>query len=640
MPRTVPSPPPIPNLATVLTTQTVDKLKWYAAGLPGHIPTRKPELVDHIASTLTDARVVKLIYSQLTENQQNALAEIIHRYNGKYEELPITARYPGTRLANTNADRYSYSFGYSSRKQSDAPTNFELFFFYQYSYSQNWFIPADLLEVVREIAAPPQPMKITGKQAIPILEYRDRATGVKRGIEQFESRAEATIFTDLAATLAFIADGKVTVGVNTHLPTLPTVRTLKGKLLVPDLFLDADYNRAEDAMRTQALIVIVQAAHWAAAAGSSSKLQLTRAGSEVLARGISAPHIREAWAKWLKSNLLDELSRITNIKGQQANATRLNKPALRHEAIDKALRALPLDKWVTIDEFTRYIRGENLLPDIEISHPTGLYVGSSYYGGLYSSREYWDVVIGSYVRAVIMEYVATLGIVEIAYTKPEYKTRNFDNAVELNYLEADYLSRYDGLIALKLTSLGAYALGIAGSYDPGTALKQPESKTQGGPVLRVLPTLDIVILDASRLMPHHKMLLERIGTAQSDHVYRLNRDVILESVGKVIKLDQVKLFLAEKSGITPDALPNTVLTFFDDVHKRSTTLREGDRLLVFESDDPYLLTELSAAPGLKGIAQLGKIGTQNVLFIPESHEKEVRKQIKKLGYAALKKISQ
>ena len=261
-----------------------------------------------------------------------------------------------------------------------------------------------------------------------------------------------------------------------------------------------------------------------------------------------------------------------------------------------------------------------------------------YYGGLYDRRQYWDIVIGSYIRVVLMEYVATFGIIEIAYTKPEYGTRNFDELGDLDY--ADFISRYDGLIALKLTPLGAYALGLSDSYVPGANLEKNEVKPGDTPVLRVLPTLDIVILDAGRLMPHEKMLLERIAAPQSDHVYRLSRDVILESVGKVVQLDQVKIFLADKSGITPEKLPNTVLTFFDDVEKRSTILREGDRMLVFESDDPYLLAELSKAPGIRGVAQLGKIGKQDVLFIPESHEREARKQIKKLGYAAQRKVPQ
>ena len=636
MPRTTAPPPPIPNIYQSLSSLTVEKLKWYASGLSGRAPDRKHELVDHIAAALTNTELVKALFAKLTANQQKALAEVAHHHGGRYEELAIPAKYPGVKLGKSTSERYSYSFGFGSSKRTTPPLPFELFFYY--SYGQDWYIPSDVAEIVRLITKPEPPMKMTSTQAVPILNYKDPATGKNQGIEQLLSRAESSVFTDLAATLSLVADGKATIGVSTRLPSLPTVRALKSQLLVPDLFMDKDYTRADDAMRTQALIVLVQAANWASSPGGGSKLQLTRAGSDVLARGIGAPQVREAWAKWLKSNLLDELSRVSAIKGQQSNATRLNKPALRHEAIDQTLRFLPVDKWVEIDEFTRFIKSENLIPDIELSRPTGLYVGSSYYGGLYDRRQYWDIVIGSYIRVVLMEYVATLGIIEIAYTKPEYGTRNFDELGDLDY--ADFISRYDGLIALKLTPLGAYALGLSDSYVPSPNLEKNELRHGDAPVLRVLPTLDIVVLDAGRLMPHEKMLLERIAAPQSDHVYRLSRDVILESVGKVVQLDQVKIFLADKSGITPEKLPNTVLTFFDDVEKRSTILREGDRLIVFESDDPYLLAELSKAPGIRGVAQLGKIGKQDVLFIPESHEREARKQIKKLGYAAQKKILQ
>ncbi|MEO5953809.1 MAG: hypothetical protein ABIQ44_15205 [Chloroflexia bacterium] len=637
MPRISAPPPPIPKLYPTLASLGVEKLKWYASILPGRAPSRKPELVEHIADTLTNPEIVKRIVANLTRSQQRALGEIAHRYNGRFDELAISAKYPGVSIQKTGSERYSYSLGYGASKQTAAPRPFDLFFYY--NYTLDWYIPSDLSEILQLITNPEPPMKIGSKQEIPILEYRDRTSGQKMGIEQFESRAEESVFTDLAATLSLVEDGKVSIGVSTHLPSLPTVRALRNQLLVADLFTDKEYARSEDAMRTQALVVIVQAAHWASSPGGGSKLQLTRAGSDVLAREIGAPQVREAWARWVKSNLLDELSRVGNIKGQQSNATRLNKPALRHEAIEQALRVLPVEKWVEIDEFTRYIRGENVLPEIELSHPTGLYVGSSYYGGLYEKRQYWDIVIGSYVRAVIMEYVASLGMVEIAYTKPEYGTRTFDEQTGSDFSDYDYISRYDGLIALKLTPLGAYVLGLSGSYVEAERPKGSAGKIEMVPVLRVLPTLDIVILDASRLMPHEKMLLERVAAVQSDHVYRLSRDVMLESIGKVVKLDAVKSFLAEKSGIAPEGLPNTVLTFFDDVERRSTILREGERLIVFESDDPYLLAELSKAPGIRGVAQLGKIGAQDVLFVPESHEREARKQIKKLGYAAQKKIT-
>jgi hypothetical protein len=71
-------------------------------------------------------------------------------------------------------------------------------------------------------------------------------------------------------------------------------------------------------------------------------------------------------------------------------------------------------------------------------------------------------VVGSYLRALLFEYAATLGMIEIAYTRPEETPHSFGDAYGLD--EFEYLSRYDGLLGLRLTGLGAYALGLTDAY--------------------------------------------------------------------------------------------------------------------------------------------------------------------------------
>src|SRR5262249_54556168 len=216
---------------------------------------------------------------------------------------------------------------------------------------------------------------------------------------------------------------------------------------------------------------------------SGNKLELTKAGQALLGAPLGPPQIREAWERWLKSDLLDELSRIRNIKGQQAKGTRLTKPAERRTQLAAVLRICPAGRWVTMDELLRYMRAESLLPAIERNNPSRLGIGaySSYYDdGLgYSGANYWDVITGTYLRAILWEYVATLGLIEIAYTWPEETPHDFG---DLYYLDADYLSRYDGLLALRLTNLGAYVLGLADTYTPPAAVAET-----GASILRVLP---------------------------------------------------------------------------------------------------------------------------------------------------------
>jgi len=139
-----------------------------------------------------------------------------------------------------------------------------------------------------------------------------------------------------------------------------------------------------------------------------------------------------------------------------------------------------------------------------------------------------------------------------------------------------------------------------------------------------------VITDAGRLAPNERALLERIAAPQSQDVYRLNREQLLEAANSGLDLPQIKQFLAAKSGQAE--FPQIVRVFFEDLEKRLGALRELGTMLVLEGDDHYVLTELSNNPALRAQIQLGTIGDQTVLLIPEQHEASVRKQLKKLGY--------
>jgi hypothetical protein len=151
-------------------------------------------------------------------------------------------------------------------------------------------------------------------------------------------------------------------------------------------------------------------------------------------------------------------------------------------------------------------------------------------------------------------------------------------------------------------------------------------------VLKVLPNLDIVITDAAAVLPNDRALLERIATGQSQDVYRLSRDQLLEAAGSGLDLAQVQAFLAAKSGQPAEAFPQIVRVFFEDLEKRLGALRETGRTIVIEGDDPYLLTELANSAGLRSLVRLATIGERSVLLVPEDQEAAVRRAFKKLGY--------
>lgn len=626
MPQAQATPTPtLPTLVESLYSLTVDALKWYASRLPGKAPTRKAELIDAIVALLTDPTELGTLWQQLTPLQQQVVGEIVHRQQGIYDSVVITAKYRGAsapRLPHYSSYGYS-SFGYGRKREE--PGAFDLLFCYLYDLGV--YIARDVAALLRPLAPAPPPTTMPSHDDPPV-ELAAKGKRWRSETPQVTiTENEVAIFHDLTAALYLIHEGKATVGAATKLPTLATLRQLRQRLLAGDYFAD-DYQRADEAIRPFALLLIVQAAKWAAPDPSKgTKLTLTKAGQALLTGQLGAKQIRQAWEAWLKNTLLDELSRVKAIKGQQSRSARLTKPAERRATLNAVLAACPVNRWVVLDDFFRYMRAERQAPTIERADYSSLYIGwSAEYGSLeYTGQGYWEAVIGTYLRAVLWEYAATLGLIEIAYTHPEESPRSFDDLYGMD--DEPYLSRYDGLLGLRLTPLGAYALGLTDDYTP------PESRANAAqPVLALLPNLDVVITDARRITPNDRAFLERLGPPQSQDVYRLGREQLLELIETGLSLQQIQTFLSNKTGQPAADFPQPVRVFFADLEQRLGRLHGGARMIVLQSADPYLLTELAHDSTLKTVVQLGTIGEETVLLVPEAQEATVRRQLKRLGY--------
>ncbi|MEV6296152.1 hypothetical protein AB0M41_38300 [Streptomyces sp. NPDC051896] len=77
---------------------------------------------------------------------------------------------------------------------------------------------------------------------------------------------------------------------------------------------------------------------------------------------------------------------------------------------------------------------------------------------------------------------------ESEYIDPDGARDDFRHVWGADWLQR--LSRYDGLLAIRLNSLGAYAPGRTDAYRPG-----PEPAAGARSPVRVLPNFDIVALD-------------------------------------------------------------------------------------------------------------------------------------------------
>lgn len=94
-----------------------------------------------------------------------------------------------------------------------------------------------------------------------------------------------------------------------------------------------------------------------------------------------------------------------------------------------------------------------------------LYICDPNYGSLlYGGSQLWNLLQLRYLLCVLFEYCATLGMIDVAYRTPHDARADFVDLWGID--DMTFLSRYDGLMYFRLTALGAYCLGVSGSYTP------------------------------------------------------------------------------------------------------------------------------------------------------------------------------
>jgi hypothetical protein len=177
-------------------------------------------------------------------------------------------------------------------------------------------------------------------------------------------------------------------------------------------------------------------------------MQLTPRGRAILARAPSDAFTL-LWSRWLASAPIDELSRIEHIRSQSRPNT-LAAASRRRQAVGRALAALPPGKCVQIDELFASMQLDE--PPLRVARNDSsiwhLYIAEPRYGSLgYRGFHDWPLLEGRYTLCVLFEYAATLGLIDVTYTDPAGARDDFRGNWGTDDL--DYLSRYDGLTAIR-----------------------------------------------------------------------------------------------------------------------------------------------------------------------------------------------
>jgi hypothetical protein len=418
---------------------------------------------------------------------------------------------------------------------------------------------------------------------------------------------ESEALTNVAALLQLCAAGKLRCSEKTHRPSAVTVRTVAGALVAGDFY-------ADEPIASFAWPLLLQAGGLARLNGT--RLTLTAKGRKALDQP-AHDVIRGLWERWPRHAPIDELSRVEQIKGQKAGAA-VSAAGPRRQAVAAALALCSPDEWIAVDDLFAAMRRNSLSPTVARSERGlwKLYLGDPEYGSLgYAGFHDWPILEGRYTLAVLFEYAATLGLLDVDYLPPAHARDDFRHLWGADWIDA--LSRYDGLLAVRLTPLGAYAAGSTTTYVP----PEPAAADRA---LQVLANHDIVA--RADLTSPERLVLDAFAARTSDRVWTVTRASLLAAVDAGRAPGELGRFLDERA---VHAVPATVGTLLADVEARADQVRDLGARRVLECADAGIATLLAQDRSMRGLGT--RLGERHLMLDPAGEQK-ARAALRKLGY--------
>jgi len=416
--------------------------------------------------------------------------------------------------------------------------------------------------------------------------------------------------------LRTIEQERIQVSEKTALPSTASLRLLVEKLVGGDFFpwiaKKNSWEQEIGPIKAFAWPLLLQAG--GLASRSAGRLILSPAGVKALSAS-PADAVKGLWRKWQKTTLIDEFNRVDDIKGQHAKGRVMTAVAPRRQTIEAALQACPVGRWVAFDDFSRYLRAADHL--FAVTHdPWKLYLGDRQYGSLgYDGFGGWNILQDRYMMALLFEYAATLGIVDIAYVDPANARSDFRGLWGTDDLA--YLSRYDGIQHFRLTALGAYVLGLEVSYQPVIVPSNVR--------LSVMPSLLVKIV-GGELVPEDTLRMEIWAKQIEPGCWQLDREKTLSAIEKGYDLEEFKQFLEAHDDMP---LPEPVDALFRHCVRYGKALKLTGPAVLIECQDQKTADAIGSYKETASLCL--RVGTKS-LVVRNDHLEKFRERIHLLGF--------
>jgi len=581
-------------LNEVLVRLTVDQLKSLMRWLPNTTPTgKKDQLIGQILKSL-EGDGLRALWDRLDDTQRMAVAEAAYAGHGRFDRKRFRAKYG--RLPDFAVDEGGRRYSYRGQ-----PTALGLFLYYE---AGCYSLPFELGERLRGFVPEPPPVRLSPVGTLP----------EKIGEKQLTvRRTELDALVDLPILLRLADQGKIQASEKTSLPGGATLRLLTEYLANGDFYRPAGANPGLDTGPFKAFSwpLLLQAAGLVQRNGS--KLALSVAGRKALACA-PAVVLRAIWGKWLKTNLFDEFGRIDVIKGQKSKGRAMTAVAPRRAVINEMLRDCPIGAWVGVDDLSRFMEATGRTFDVT-NDPWSLYICEPQYGNLgYDGYHDWSILQFRYLLCVLFEYAAALGVVDVAYIEPTGVRDDYRGMWGTDDLE--YLSRYDGLMYFRISSLGAYCLGLNKEYAPPAVV--PSVK------LAVLPSLQVNVAEG-RLSSDETLTLATWAEELKENRWRLDRQKAVGAVEKGLDIGELRAFLEARED---QPLPETVESFLKAAEQQGKALKVLGTALLIDCENEKIASMVAEAKEATGLCL--RAGERQ-LVVRLEHEEKFRSLVRKLG---------
>jgi hypothetical protein len=574
------------TLVEALDQWNSDTIKKYVTLLGGSSSiTRKAERINYIARQLLNKEQLTAVWQQLDPIAQRAVSVAFHN-GGLFDQAAFMAQY-GEMPPRPKDERRFY--GYYNR----TPILFDLFII-------DGQIATDLMLPLNDLVLPAERFQLEGAEELPeaVQHY-----GYDLALNQ--AHTELVGRTDLLTYLQLVDQGVLKWSAKQKDLTAASIRKVMANLMDGDFYPEPDRVSGRYVIRPFALDVFTQEGGLVTRTG-----KLTAAGRKFMQTQDEQIFL-EAFEKWTEKGKFDELTRISALNGLNSRGTRLTAPASRREKVIEALSWCPTRTWISIPDFYWAIKIWQFDFEVETTQWSNIYAGPYKQYGYMDGHDYWHIVHGLYINAIIMEYLGTIGAVDVAYVAEDLTFVD----TNVNYLDEAY-SLHDGLLYFRINNWGAFLLGQADEYVPSAPPKQD--------LFTIDDELAVTLL--AELRPNEQLQLEAVAESLPKSGYRLDTEKLLTAVESGLTFTQLADFLqANHRGDLPPPVSNWLARLKGNMG----LFREGETAVFIHLDKPELKELIEQDKVLSRLCQ--PLAETAVLVLTKNLNK-FRQRLKALGY--------